>query len=158
MQVTQFTDYAIRTLVYLGGQVDRRSTVDEIAAHMQVSASHLTKVVHRLGRIGVVETLRGRRGGLRLHRSPTEISLGWLFRQTEDNLALADCFQSGGCDCPLAGNCGMTGILQEALKAFLTVLDRHTLSELLLDPGLLRGIVALDGRPAALAAVVAAAE
>jgi len=153
MQVTQFTDYAIRTLIYLGGQGDRRSTVDEIAAHMKVSASHLTKVVHRLGRLGVVETLRGRRGGLRLHRPPADISLGWLFRQTEDNLALADCFQASGCDCPLAGKCRMTGILQEALKAFLAVLDRHTLSELLLDPTLLRGVIAID-----LPVVVAAAE
>jgi Rrf2 family nitric oxide-sensitive transcriptional repressor len=152
MQVTQFTDYAIRTLIYLGGQGDRRSTVDEIATHMRVSASHLTKVVHRLGRLGVVETLRGRRGGLRLHLAPAEISLGWLFRQTEDNLALADCFQSSGCDCPLAGNCRMTGILQEALKAFLTVLDRHTLSELLLDPNLLKGIISTDAQPVTVAA------
>lgn len=152
MQVTQFTDYAIRTLVYLGVQGDRRSTVDEIAAHLQVSASHLTKVVHRLGRIGVIETLRGRRGGLRLHLAPADISLGWLFRQTEDNLALADCFQAGGCDCPLAGKCKMTGILQEALKAFLAVLDRHTLGELLAEPGLLRGIVPLGDRPAVVAA------
>jgi Rrf2 family nitric oxide-sensitive transcriptional repressor len=151
MQVTQFTDYAIRTLIYLGGQGDRRSTVDEIATHMKVSASHLTKVVHRLGRLGVVETLRGRRGGLRLHRAPADVSLGWLFRQTEDNLALADCFQASGCDCPLAGNCRMTGILQEALKAFLAVLDRHTLSELLLDPNLLRGVIAID-HPVAVAA------
>jgi len=151
MQVTQFTDYAIRTLVYLGDQGDRRSTVDEIAAHMQVSASHLTKVVHRLGRLGVVETLRGRRGGLRLRLAPAEISLGWLFRQMEDNLALADCFQPTGCDCPLAGKCRMTGFLQEALKAFLAVLDRYTLSDLLLEPGLLRGVVAFDARPVAAA-------
>lgn len=153
MQVTQFTDYAVRTLIYLGIQGDRRSTVDEIATHLQVSASHLTKVVHRLGRIGVIETLRGRRGGLRLHLAPAEISLGWLFRQTEDNLALADCFQSGGCDCPLAGKCKMTGILQEALKAFLAVLDQHTLSELLVEPGLLRGVISTGGdRPVVFAA------
>lgn len=152
MQVTQFTDYAIRTLIYLGGQGDRRSTVEEIAEKMQVSASHLTKVVHRLGRIGVVETLRGRRGGLRLNRPPAEISLGWLFRQTEDNLALADCFQAAGCACPLAGTCRMTGILQEAVRAFLAVLDRHTLNELLLDPHLLRGIVSVEPRPAKVAA------
>ncbi|HVJ35863.1 MAG TPA: Rrf2 family transcriptional regulator [Terriglobia bacterium] len=152
MQVTQFTDYAVRTLIYLGVQGDRRSTVEEIAAHMQVSASHLTKVVHRLGRLGVVETLRGRRGGLRLHRAPDDISLGWLFRQTEDNLALADCFQADGCDCPLAGTCRMTGILQEAVKAFLTVLDRHTLRELLIDPALLRGLVTVEARPAAIVA------
>jgi len=152
MQVTQFTDYAVRTLIYLGGQGERRSTVDEIAAHMQVSASHLTKVVHRLGRIGVVETLRGRRGGLKLNLAPTEISLGWLFRQTEDNLALADCFQEGGCNCPLAGKCGMTGILQEALKAFLAVLDRYTLNEILIDPTLLRGLISIGSAPASVAA------
>jgi Rrf2 family nitric oxide-sensitive transcriptional repressor len=148
MQVTQFTDYAVRTLIYLGGQGDRRSTVEEIAAHMHVSASHLTKVVHRLGRLGVVETLRGRRGGLRLHRPAGEISIGWLFRQTEDNLALADCFQPAGCDCPFAGSCRMTGILQEAVKAFLAVLDRYTLRELLVDPELLRGIMSLAPKPA----------
>lgn len=147
MQVTQFTDYAVRTLIYLAGQGDRRSTVEEIAAQMHVSASHLTKVVHRLGRLGVVETLRGRRGGLRLHRPASEISLGWLFRQTEDNLALADCFQPSGCDCPLAGTCRMTGILQEAVKAFLAVLDRYTLRELLVDPELLRGIMSVAAPP-----------
>lgn len=153
MQVTQFTDYAIRTLVFLGGRGDHRSTVDEIAAEMRVSASHLTKVVHRLGKIGVVETLRGRRGGLRLKLAPAEISLGWLFRQTEDNLALADCFQAGGCECPLAGKCGMTGILQEALKAFVAVLDRHTLGELLSDPTMLHGLISNGHhRPASAAA------
>ncbi len=144
MQVTQFTDYAIRTLIYLCLQPDRRATVDEIAAELRVSASHLTKVVHRLGRIGVIETLRGRRGGLRLHRAPAEISAGWLFRQTEDNLALADCFQASGCECPLAGNCRMTGILHEALQAFLGVLDRYSLADLVKDPAALRHLL---GRP-----------
>jgi Rrf2 family nitric oxide-sensitive transcriptional repressor len=141
MQVTQFTDYAVRTLVYLCLQPDRRATVDEIATELRVSASHLTKVVHRLGRIGVIETLRGRRGGLRLHRAPAEISAGWLFRQTEDNLALADCFQAEGCDCPLAGNCRMTGILKEALQAFLAVLDRYSLADLVDDPVTLRRLL-----------------
>ncbi|TXH38729.1 MAG: Rrf2 family transcriptional regulator [Rhodospirillaceae bacterium] len=146
MQVTQFTDYAVRTLIYLCLQPDRRATVEEIAARLHVSASHLTKVVHRLGRIGVIETLRGRRGGLRLHMAPDQISAGWLFRQTEDNLALADCFQSGGCDCPLSGNCQMTGILQEALQAFLAVLDRYSLADLMRDQALLRQLL---GQPPA---------
>src|SRR5260221_7637713 len=96
--------------------------------------------------------LRGGGGGLRLHLAPADISLGWLFRQTEDNLALADCFQSAGCTCPLAGKCKMTGILQEALKAFLAVLDRHNLAELVAEPGLLRGIIPFGDRPIVTAA------
>ncbi|MET1025880.1 MAG: Rrf2 family transcriptional regulator [Dongiaceae bacterium] len=153
MQVTQFTDYSIRTVVYLCLQPERRATVDEIAAQLRVSASHLTKVVHRLGRIGVIETLRGRYGGLRLNRPPAEISIGWLFRQTEDNLALADCFRTGGCDCPLAGNCRMTGLLREALQAFIAVLDRYSLADLAADPATLHQLL---GKPPALPACNAA--
>jgi Rrf2 family nitric oxide-sensitive transcriptional repressor len=148
MQVTQFTDYSIRTIVYLCLHPDRLATVDELAARLRLSASHLTKVVHRLGRLGVIETLRGRHGGLRLNKPPAEISVGWLFRQTEDNLALADCFRSDGCDCPLAGNCRMTGLLQEALQAFLAVLDRYSLADLAADQATLHRLLGQPSVPA----------
>ncbi len=134
MQLTQFSDYALRTLIYLALQRDRLSTIEEIARAYKISESHLTKVVHRLGKLGVAETQRGRRGGLRLGRRPEEINIGWLFRQTEENLALVECFDAAHNTCPIAPVCGLSIALNEALKAFMAVLDRYTLADVMHNP------------------------
>ena len=108
----------------------RLGSIAEIARAYAVSEHHLTKVIHRLGQLGLVKTTRGRNGGLRLGRPPEEISLGQVVRQTEEDLAIAECF-GRGC-CAIAGVCELQRVLNEALQAFLFVLDRHTLADL--DP------------------------
>ncbi len=142
MQLTQFSDFALRTLIYLSLRRDRLSTIEEVAGAFGVSESHLTKVVHRLGKLGVAETQRGRHGGLRLARAPEEINIGWLVRQTEENVTLVECFDTAHNTCPIAPVCGLSTALQEALKAFLSVLDRYTLADVTHDP---KGLVQLLG-------------
>jgi Rrf2 family transcriptional regulator, nitric oxide-sensitive transcriptional repressor len=89
--------------------------------------------VHQLGRLGLIRTIRGRGGGLRLARAPGEIVVGAVVRQTEDDLALVECFSGGAC--AITAPCRLRRVLREALSAFLAVLDRYTLADLIEDPG-----------------------
>lgn len=126
MKLTLFTDYSMRVLLYLGSHPDRLCSIGEVAQAYGISQNHLMKVVNQLARSGDVESVRGRSGGIRLGRRPEEINVGALIRQTEDGFDLVDC---GGC--VVAPACGLTGVLKEALGAFLAVLDRYTLADLL---------------------------
>jgi Rrf2 family nitric oxide-sensitive transcriptional repressor len=133
MRLTLHTDYALRTLIYLGLHPDRRASIREIATAHRISENHLVKVVHNLGRGGFLETTRGKGGGLRLARPPEQINIGDVVRFTEEDMALVACFQppgeSGGCI--LLNVCGLQSLLGEALAAFLAVLDGRTLADLL---------------------------
>lgn len=131
MRLTRYTDYALRTLIYLGLHEPRQSSIAEIARAYGISESHLTKVVHQLGRLGLIRTARGRGGGLRLGRRADEIVIGAVVRQTEDDLALVECFAGGAC--AITAPCRLRRALGEALAAFLAVLDGYTLADLLGD-------------------------
>lgn len=145
MRLTRYTDYALRTLIYVGLQEPRQSSIAEIARAYGISESHLTKVVHQLGRLGLIRTIRGRGGGLRLGKPPREIVVGAVVRQTEDDLALVECFAGGAC--AITAPCRLRRALGEALAAFLAVLDGYTLADLLAGPEGIE-IAALLGVPA----------
>jgi Rrf2 family nitric oxide-sensitive transcriptional repressor len=131
MRLTRYTDYALRVLIYCGLAPDGRVTIREIGEAYGISRNHLTKIVHDLGRLGYVATVRGKGGGLRLAMPPGEIRLGELVATLERDLALAECFGDGRCDCRIAGECRLQGMLAEALEAFFATLDRWTLADLL---------------------------
>jgi Rrf2 family nitric oxide-sensitive transcriptional repressor len=97
---------------------------------MAMSNDHLVKVVSRLATLGLIETLRGRKGGIRLARPATEINVGDVVRATEGNLVLVECFDPLENECPIAPVCGLAPVLDQALAAFFAVLDRHTLADL----------------------------
>ncbi len=130
MRLTHYTDYSLRVLIYLSLQQDRLSSIREIADAYEISESHLMKVVQALGQFGYVATLRGRGGGLKLAKPPSEINLGEVVRNTEDDLALVECFSSAS-ECKIAGPCRLTHVLRKALEAFLQVLDEYTVADLL---------------------------
>jgi Rrf2 family nitric oxide-sensitive transcriptional repressor len=130
MQLTAYSDYSLRVLIYLALEPERLVTIEDIARAYGISKSHLMKVVHQLGRRGYVETVRGRRGGLRLARPPEKIRVGEVVRSTEENMALVECFEPGSSQCAIEAACGLRSVLHEALGAFLDVLDRHTLADL----------------------------
>ena len=131
MRLTRYTDYSLRTLIYLGLHEPQLSSIAEIASAYGISESHLTKVVHQLGRAGLVRTSRGRGGGLRLGKSAAEITVGAVVRQTEEDLALVECFAGGAC--AITAPCRLRRVLGEALAAFLAVLDQYTLADLIGD-------------------------
>ena len=133
MRLTAFSDYTLRTLICLA--VRGPSTIGEISGLYGISEAHLTKVVHRLGQAGDVETVRGRNGGIRLAKPPERINAGAVVRRTED-MALVPCFEDG--PCLISPACVLRDILREALEAFLGVLDRYTLADLVSSPALFR--------------------
>ena len=129
MRLTAYTDYTLRTLMYLAVRPERAATIAEIASAFGISEAHLTKIVHHLGRTGDVATVRGRGGGLRLGKPAETIALGAVVRRTEPDMDLVPCF--GGAEgCAIDEACVLSGVLREALDAFLSVLDRFTLADL----------------------------
>ena len=130
MRLTRYSDYAMRVLLYLGRQPGRLCPISEIATAYGISRNHLMKVTNDLVNAGWLASVRGRGGGIRLARPPAEISLGAVIRHTEEDFDLVGC---GGCI--IAPACGLTGVLDQALAAFLAVLDRHTLADVLAAPG-----------------------
>jgi Rrf2 family nitric oxide-sensitive transcriptional repressor len=125
MRLSRHTDYALRVLIHLSARPGRLSSIAEIARAYAISENHLMKVVHMLGRAGFIRTVRGRGGGIELARPPGDIRIGDVVRHGEADLKLADCD-----DCLIAPACGLNGVLNEALGAFLAVLDRYSLTDI----------------------------
>jgi Rrf2 family nitric oxide-sensitive transcriptional repressor len=145
MQLTRYTDYTLRVLIHLAAHPGRLSSIAEIARAYGISHNHLMKVVHELGKSGLVEGVRGRAGGIRLARRPEAINVGKVVRATEDGFEMADCGS-----CVIAPACGLSGALGEAVAAFLAVLDRYTLADLVQKQSKLARLLAA-GPPAAAA-------
>lgn len=127
MKITQFTDFSLRLLLFLAGNRERICTVREVADYYQISSEHLKKIVRRLSELGYIHTVRGKNGGLKLAREPADINLGRLFRE-EENLAIMPCSEAGR-SCPVHA-CKLRGVVDDALDAFLKVLDARTLADL----------------------------
>jgi len=132
MRLTAFSDYTLRTLMYLALRPNAVCTIDEIATAFGISAHHLTKVVHRAAQAGEVATTRGQGGGLRLARPPATIVIGAVVRRTEPDLDIVPCFGTGAM-CIIQPACVLQGVIGDALAAFLVVLDRVTLADLVRD-------------------------
>ncbi|HJV61856.1 MAG TPA: Rrf2 family transcriptional regulator, partial [Albitalea sp.] len=130
MKLTGFTDYSLRVLIYLAAEPGRRATIAEIAAAFGVKENHLTKVVHFLGKAGLLANVRGKGGGLGLALPPSEIVIGRVVRRTEGADVPAECFAEGKSECSIVDICRLRGVLHEAVDAFYAVLDRHTLEDL----------------------------
>ncbi|MEQ9335032.1 Rrf2 family transcriptional regulator [Thalassobaculum sp.] len=138
MQLSQFTDYALRTLILTALNADRRTTIDEVATAYGISKDHVRKVVHQLTRLGFLQATRGRGGGIRLGMPADRIRVGDVVRGTETTFAMAECLRPGSCGpdagpggsgCPIDGACRLTGMLRGAAEAFLAELDRHSLAD-----------------------------
>jgi len=133
MRLTNFSDYALRVLMYAATRGEHLITIDETAKVYGISRAHLMKVVNQLTRTGYLKAIRGRSGGLALAVSPDKIRLGDVLRATEPDFALVECFSSGN-ECVITPRCRLRGALKEALEAFLGTLDRYTLADLVLRP------------------------
>lgn len=127
MQLTRYTDYSLRVLLYLAVHTDRLVTITEISEAYDISRNHLVKVVHELGGLGFVRTRRGKSGGMELARPAAEINIGDVVRHTEKTLTVVNCNKP---PCPILPACALRGILFDARDAFLAVLDQYALDDL----------------------------
>ena len=130
MRLTDHTDYALRVLLFCAARPDRLVTIAEIASAHQLSKNHLMKIASGLSRLGLIEAIRGRNGGLRLARTAEQIAVGEVIRSTEPDLRLVECFDQLSTRCCMTGNCRIETALREALQAYFDVLDKVSLKDL----------------------------
>ena len=153
MRLTRQTNYAMRMLMYCAANGEELSRVADIAKSYSVSELFLFKILQPLAKGGLVRTIRGRNGGIKLARSAKDISLLDVVKVTEDNFAMAECFENDAAECPLVNNCALNSALRKALNAFFDVLSEHSIDDLVKarsDINMLLGLdELLDGVPAA---------
>ncbi len=138
MRLTNYTDYSLRVLIYLASKEKKElSNIKEIADAYQISKNHLMKVTYELGKLNVIETIRGRNGGIRLAKDPADINIGYIVRKTEDDFNLVECFDPERNTCPISPVCTLRGVLSKALQAYFEVLDGFTLADLVKNKPLL---------------------
>ncbi|MBV7317494.1 Rrf2 family transcriptional regulator [Shewanella sp. NIFS-20-20] len=132
MQLTRYTDYALRTLMYLAIQPNRDELfrIAEITQVFDLSPNHVSKIIHNLGKLGYLQTIRGKNGGFKLAKSPDAINIGKLVRELEPTMTLIDCHQPV---CQLVNGCKLKGILAQAVVAFLAVLDQYSLQDMVVN-------------------------
>lgn len=150
MKLTSWTDYSLRVLMYCAASQGREQpvTITEIADAHDISRSHLTKIVVALSDQGLLETTRGRGGGLRLLKPAKDIVLGAVVRKTETDFTMVECFAPADNSCRLSGHCGLMTVLAEAMQSYLKVLDGVTLADLV--PTAAAGLPTLPKRRSAI--------
>ncbi|MFE7062998.1 Rrf2 family transcriptional regulator [Sutcliffiella sp. NPDC057660] len=131
MKLTMYTDYSLRVLIYLASvpSSEKLVQIKDIADSYGISKNHLMKVIFHLGKLGYIETIRGRNGGLKLAVSPKNIKIGAVVRNTEEDFHIVECFQDHQ-TCILSPACKLKGALHQATQAFLSVLDQYSLEDL----------------------------
>lgn len=132
MRLTSFTDFGLRALMRMASAPDRIFSTAELADEFRVSRHHLTKIIQRLARGGIVETRLGGGGGARLARAPETVRLGAVVRLLEEGQSLVECLASDGGNCIIDGRCRLKARLRSADAAFLADLDRATLADIAL--------------------------
>ncbi len=144
MQLTQFTDYSLRALIYIALKKEL-CTINDIANAYAISSNHLLKIIHNLSKMGVIKTIRGKNGGITMAQSPSEINLGELVIKLEPNFDLVPCFNQEKANCCIAPACRLKGILFNAKESFIAVLKEYTLADILHNPVDLKELLAIRG-------------
>ena len=129
MRLTDYTDYTLRVLMFCALQPERSVTIAELAESHKVSKNHLMKIVNDLSRQGLLQTTRGRGGGLRLLKNPADIRIGDVVRQTETDFRLVECFDISQNACTLTAHCQLKKVFKKALSSYLAELDKVTLAD-----------------------------
>jgi Rrf2 family nitric oxide-sensitive transcriptional repressor len=129
LKLTKFSDYSLRLLLYLAVHPEQVVSVREVSYAYGVSPHIIVKAVQLLVEQGLIVSARGRQGGLRLAKKPSEINVGAVVRSTEPTLDLVECFDLATNTCPIEPACGLKGVLTQAQHAFFGVLDEHTLAD-----------------------------
>lgn len=133
MQLTQFTDYSLRALIYIALRKES-CTIQDITSAYTLSNNHMVKIIHNLAKLGVIKTSRGKGGGILMAVAPDTINLGQLITQLEPHFDLVPCFAKEKANCCIAPVCKLKNILYEAQRSFMSVLERYTLADVLANP------------------------
>ncbi|MFN2746845.1 MULTISPECIES: nitric oxide-sensing transcriptional repressor NsrR [Bacillus] len=142
MKLTNYTDYSLRVLIFLASKNSNELVnIKDIADTYSISKNHLMKVIYELGKLGYVETIRGRNGGIRLGKAPEQINIGEVIRKTEDDFDLVECFNKEKNNCILSPTCGLKHVLNKALSAYLEVLDQYTLQDIIFNQDHIRKLL-----------------
>jgi Rrf2 family transcriptional regulator, iron-responsive regulator len=144
MRLTRQTNYAMRILMYCAANEGRLSRIPEIAAAYSVSELFLFKILQPLVENGLVETVRGRNGGVRLGKPAGKITLFDVVRVTEESFAMAECFENDAAECPLVDSCELNAALRKALDAFFEVLDGYSIEDLVKARPTMRSLLGID--------------
>ena len=135
MRLADYTDYSLRVLMYCAAHPEDVVTIDELAQQHEVSRHHLTKIVTDLGRQGLLVTIRGRGGGVRIGMDPAQIRVGDVVRASESDFRLVECFDPETSQCNLGPRCRLKGLLTGALRAYFRELDGVTVADLVAPQG-----------------------
>ncbi|MCP3026979.1 Rrf2 family transcriptional regulator [Halobacillus sp. A5] len=142
MRLKKYTDYALRVLLYTASKPkDELASKGEISKVFHISENHLGKIIHQLNKLGMLETIRGRSGGIKLAKDPKDINIGYVVRAMEDDFHLLECFDRETNYCVITPACKLKHILNDALYAFLNVLEQYTLEDLLSNKDELRELM-----------------
>lgn len=133
MQLTQFTDYSLRALIYIALRKES-CTIQEIARAYTISNHHLVKIIHNLAKLNLIKTTRGKGGGILMAVPPETINLGHIIIQLETNFDLVPCFNKEKANCCIAPICKLKSVLLKAQKAFIEILNHYTLGDVLQNP------------------------
>lgn len=144
MRMTKHTDYAVRLLLLLAVRNPELVTIQEVARTYDISKNHLMKVAHKLVQENYVSSVRGRNGGLLLSRPPEQINIGELVRATEATSVLVECFRAETNACIITPACGFRHVLEEALTAYMNVLDTYSLADLMRQRSKFKEILGTD--------------
>ena len=131
MQLTHYTDYSLRVLVYLALKKNKSVTITEIADYYKISRNHLVKIVNNLANLGYITTHRGKGGGMHLALPAAEINIGEVIRNVEPHFNIVECFAEDHTDCRIEPICKLKQVLQSATRTFLTELEQYSLEEVI---------------------------
>lgn len=130
MQLTSFTDYGLRALIYMASlPAGQMTSISEVTDTYGVSRNHMVKIINQLSRAGYIAAVRGKNGGIRLGRPAKDIVIGQVVRDLEP-LQLVNC-QSDFCH--ITSACRLKKALHDAVQSFLKELDNYTLADLVED-------------------------
>lgn len=145
MELSRFSDYSLRVLIYAAAREGEKVTLSELAQAYRISHHHLVKIVHFLGKLGFLHNRRGRSGGILLGRKATDIRVGDVIRKTETHFNLVECFDPASDTCRISPTCRLKGVFQEATQAFLDVLDHYTIEDLVQSRSSILRLLSLNG-------------
>ncbi len=148
MELSRFSDYSLRVLIYAAAREGEKVTLSELAQAYRISHHHLVKIVHYLGKLGFLHNRRGRSGGILLGKKASDIRVGDVIRKTETHFNLVECFDPATDTCRISPTCRLKGVLHEACQAFLDVLDHYTIEDLVQSRAPILRLLSLNGSSA----------